>query len=698
MPVPTFDFTTRAVPVVQMGRFQRLFRGKDRWGAERNAGWGVARWGRGPGTLYEPVWADVTCDVHEVTTDTGRSSASDRFAPATASIIASNVTGWGDGEVPVRWPQFVDDFERTGPQIGGLWDRWVEMETLRPTLDELVIIDDRDSSFPAHPDIPTAPYLAGLAATVQVHPIGGTETFEGSSGNRWAAPYIGDHFVETLVSGLQAPEPVSPDARSLIELSLHLVTGDLTSQVAGFEWTPSTDPDVSGVLAWWLRRRAADGSWAAPAFVSGAIEIGPDGFPALLRFEADTDGTLRLSFDGRLLAKTIDPAPPTGQHVAIYGEFSAFAGESSEGTVRSGPVRFESVAAGSHAPNPIYLEPGALIRIGVYHQRYDYCWLFRGYVDALRPVYDPQRDDTVRIECIDALGEAGRLPVEDTQTAGGGIARDLEATDRVRYLLNEAGWPVELRRLDDDATILSTSWQEAMRVIDFLTQTAESCGGAVYGGPGNGCVVFRRKDWQGWDPDKDPVDGYITNRPGVDFAGLVVCPSGWERSWDRQDMTTRVAYSNQGEFSAQQPMALRDADAERRWGIESYERDLVTVRRYDMRVLAQRQLRLRGPDKFPRVEAVLFDAAVDDGTLDLMATATFTKPHHYQCQLDRPDGSHVFNQRMLVTGLRHVLTRERWTLRMALDLAAPFIAIGGQWSNPGKGRGRWGVDVWGHAR
>ena len=71
MPVPVFDFTTRAVPVVQMGRFQRLYRGRDRWGAARNAGWGAAKWGRGPGRSYEPVWADVTCDVHEVTTNTG---------------------------------------------------------------------------------------------------------------------------------------------------------------------------------------------------------------------------------------------------------------------------------------------------------------------------------------------------------------------------------------------------------------------------------------------------------------------------------------------------------------------------------------------------------------------------------------------------------------------------------------------------
>ena len=117
-------------------------------------------------------------------------------------------------------------------------------------------------------------------------------------------------------------------------------------------------------------------------------------------------------------------------------------------------------------------------------------------------------------------------------------------------------------------------------------------------------------------------------------------------------------------------------------GIEEYNRTLVTVYPHPAKVLAKRQLRLRGPEKFPRVEAVFLDAATGDDALDLMATATFTKPHHYRCQLHRPDGF-VFNQRMIVTGLRHVIGPNRWTVRLALDLANPFIAVGGRWSNPG---------------
>lgn len=918
MAVPAFTFTERAVPIVQMGRFPHAFRGKDRWGRDH---WGTARWGRNPLLRYDPVWAEVTCEVHEVTTDTGRASASDRFEPGTAAIIASNVTGWGDAEVPLTEPNFVDDFERPGPQLGSSWDTWPEMVALRPATEPLVITEaeateTRAATVQKHPtatgtstpplvvratykaeassptltigpfpaavagdvvflslvmegrsidlEVPdwehvgdmagaldefspylfrhritteeaatdepwvaeapsrwnyvawvvggvgepeqqwlpwltggmtgsfetrvsdepstgaglpmpatgcvvarlmmslptrtlgtlpaplvdvaqtstspdwgftqhlvfdggtTAPthYAAGATAAPTMVPFtptaavfghtasvvvipGSTYTpeslpYEGAGAAKWMLTYEGDHFLEAAVTGLAAPERVWPDARFLIELAVHLGATDLSSQVAGFEWVPDWDDPATttGTLSWWMRRRAADGSWAGAVLASGTLAIGPAGFPevAVFRFEADAPnpavdpdgpGTLRALYQGVVLGTVTDPTPPTGRHVAIYADYET--GSLSYGrTVQPGPIRFEEVQGGAHIASPIYLEPATLIRIGVWHTRYDFCWFFRGYVDALRPIYDPERDDTVRIECIDALGEVGRLRVRDAQ------ADELEATDRVTHILNEAEWPLALRSLDDDATIMSPQPNADERVVDLLTQVAESCGGAVYGGPDDGDLVFRRKDWQGYDPADDPVDGYITNFLGVETDGPVVCPSGWERSWDRQDMTTRVTYTNQ----EGDEIVYRNSDAERRWGIEEYTRSLVTVYRHDLELLAQRQLRLRGPEKFPRVEAVLLDAETGDSALDMMAISTFTRPHNYRCQLRR-SASFVFNERMLVTGLRHVFSADRWQLRMALDLAAPFIAEGGRWGDedrPLARSGRWGRDTWGHAR
>ena len=84
-PAPTFEFTTRATPIVQMGRSENRTLGNDRWGSGR---WGTAKWG---GSDWEPVWSDLTCEIHEINTNTGRAGAADRFVPGTAHIVASNV-------------------------------------------------------------------------------------------------------------------------------------------------------------------------------------------------------------------------------------------------------------------------------------------------------------------------------------------------------------------------------------------------------------------------------------------------------------------------------------------------------------------------------------------------------------------------------------------------------------------------------
>ena len=70
MPVPTFEFTEpggadRADGPVPTAVPRPGPLGAGRLGGRRSGG--VA-----PGTLYEPQWAEVTCDVHEVTTDNGR--------------------------------------------------------------------------------------------------------------------------------------------------------------------------------------------------------------------------------------------------------------------------------------------------------------------------------------------------------------------------------------------------------------------------------------------------------------------------------------------------------------------------------------------------------------------------------------------------------------------------------------------------
>src|SRR4029077_5840318 len=233
--------------------------------------------------------------------------------------------------------------------------------------------------------------------------------YEGRSCALWGLAYDGDHFVDTVVGGLVAPDKVWPDASSQIELNLHATDADLSAQVAVFLWEPEwDDPDVGGTLTWHIDRRQTDGSHVGP-FASVTVDYAPDAFPnpAEFRFEADTTGPVRVYLDGVLLGEGVDPAPTTGTKIGVYGEY--FAGALSYGrTFQPGPPRFEQVAGGSNIPAPILLEPGVRVRIGVHHQTFGDRWFFHGYVDAIEPVYDPEARPVSRIECIDPLGEIGR--------------------------------------------------------------------------------------------------------------------------------------------------------------------------------------------------------------------------------------------------------------------------------------------------
>ena len=160
-------------------------------------------------------------------------------------------------------------------------------------------------------------------------------------------------------------------------------------------------------------------------------------------------------------------------------------------------------------------------------------------------------------------------------------------------------------------------------------------------------------------------------------------------------MNTRVKFStHMSNTKDRHPIVKewRHPPAERLYGVEKYERTLICTTAERVNELALRQLRLRHPNQFPRIQAVLLDAATADDALDLMATANFTGPSKYWCQLRR-NHEFVFNRKMLVTGVRHRMTPDVWTTRLALDPSSVFYEPGGRWD-----RDRWGVGEWGRSR
>ena len=250
--------------------------------------------------------------------------------------------------------------------------------------------------------------------------------------------------------------------------------------------------------------------------------------PDVWRLESDLSGAQRLYRNGVLLVDVIFPDPADGPRVGVaIGE--ADGEPETSGAVRGRMTRIERFSGGLQAPLGTE-ELGLWVRIGIDHQTLGTHWLFRGFVEGLEPTYVPDVEDAVRIECVDSLGEAGRVDVDDGQFHNPFLA----AAGRIRQILDAASWPKHFRSIFDDATLMSRP--SSGKALDGLTQVAESCGGAVYGDPVSGDVVFKGQDWQGPAAGADP-EAWITNyRPDFEPGVPRVCPSGWEMSSQRQDM------------------------------------------------------------------------------------------------------------------------------------------------------------------
>jgi hypothetical protein len=167
-------------------------------------------------------------------------------------------------------------------------------------------------------------------------------------------------------------------------------------------------------------------------------------------------------------------------------------------------------------PGTLTMRPGRAIRVGVEHVNLGTRWLFRGFIDALTPVYSPTDVDTVELSCIDALGEVNRaklLPLPDPLYAGDPV--DV----RIARLLDAASWPESKTQLQPTGdTLIATTM--GGQLADMLGQAADSGGGNVFGDL-DGNVVYRARDWQVYMPGTPP-DGTIGNVDLTDTPGYTV--------------------------------------------------------------------------------------------------------------------------------------------------------------------------------
>jgi hypothetical protein len=174
------------------------------------------------------------------------------------------------------------------------------------------------------------------------------------------------------------------------------------------------------------------------------------------------------------------------------------------------------------------MRPGRQLRVGVHHEVFGQVVLWRGFVDAVMPGYDPELADIVTVEAVCALGEVSRQKLPELAAP---VGAGESGSARIIRILDAALWPDEPR--DIPATgVAMVATTLGGQVADQLGQVAESEGGAVYGDL-DGRVAYRGRDWQTFDAGTAP-DNVIGNvvtetTPGVPaylmpLAGVVSTP------------------------------------------------------------------------------------------------------------------------------------------------------------------------------
>lgn len=313
------------------------------------------------------------------------------------------------------------------------------------------------------------------------------------------------------------------------------------------------------------------------------------------------------------------------------------------------------------------LRPGRPIRVGVSHQTLGNVWLYTGFIDAIEPSDMPDDWATVKLRCIDALGEAGRGLLVDTVESPAETTRN-----RFVRILDKIRWPATKRNVSTSAVRPLYAAVLDDQVVDALRRVGDSESGAAFA-DNNGNIVLKHRDWM--IRETGSYDAVIGNIGYGD-----ICPSGWKRSFDRADITTQVVLGVDAPDDVDPEPAnvvQNDFDGQVLYGIEPYEKtDLwnsnpADVQNYAGRIMATRNAKI----SMPRISAVTVDAfaAGDDG-IDLMTTLSIFTPSLYRCRLETPRGV-VFDDNFFATGVTHDISSSEWVVDIALDRADPFQVL-----------------------
>jgi hypothetical protein len=119
------------------------------------------------------------------------------------------------------------------------------------------------------------------------------------------------------------------------------------------------------------------------------------------------------------------------------------------------------------------------------------------------------------------------------------------------------------------------------------------------------------------------------------------------------------------------PQLWLDAYGVAHYGRMTFTRtDLINTDRDLFEKLADRILEVRGSNSVPRLEAVTIDARTGSPlrNMGLMSSAAPEKPSRYRMFL-HVDDRIIYDRMCFVTGVRHFIAHNEWTLRVTLDIA-----------------------------
>jgi hypothetical protein len=177
-----------------------------------------------------------------------------------------------------------------------------------------------------------------------------------------------------------------------------------------------------------------------------------------------------------------------------------------------------------------------------------------------------------------------------------------------------------------------------------------------------------------WD-DPGTLRGYRIVGAPTEHASYFEFPIQWE---DGVDPLPAYGVFLTLSLLAEPPDRWIDTVGRDLYGVETFSRlDLINTSRDLFETLADQILEVRGVNSVPRVDSVTIDARTGQTfpgwNAQLMSSCRPELPSRYRCRLQVPveggDPRMVYDRMCFASSIRHLITRDEWTLTIGLDIA-----------------------------